>query len=59
MSDFESLPIGTGAELARLNDLVQELASALKVLHPREHVFRTPTDEQEKTIVEALAKAGL
>ena len=59
MTNFETHPLGTGAELARLNDLVQELASALKVLHPREHVFRTPTDEQEKTIVAALAKAGL
>ena len=27
--DFECLPLGTGAELARLNDLVQELQARL------------------------------
>ena len=29
MNDFESMPIGTGAELARLNDLVQNLSESL------------------------------
>ena len=28
--DFEALPIGTGAELARLNDLVQWLADQMQ-----------------------------
>ena len=31
-TDFEALPIGTGAELARLSDTVRELAEALENL---------------------------
>ena len=33
MNDFKSLPIGTGAELARLNDLVNEIREDCR--HPK------------------------
>ena len=32
-TDFETLPIGTGAELARLNDLVQDLQAEIARLN--------------------------
>ena len=70
--DFETHPLGTGQELARLNDLVQELGTALKAVlpyaeEPLQAALYRNHDEESGLVIEqtlndalsALQKAGL
>jgi hypothetical protein len=61
--DFETHPLGTGRELARLNDLVQELANSASILVDNVLMF-SEEDAYKwhsgaiKAMQQSLAKAG-